>query len=155
MSIRTSNRIISMAAIVLTGCLLAGAVVAGGLYKWVDKDGQTHYSEFPPAGEKAEKLKPPPKVDTESAVDALKAKQEAYKKQTEATDKAEQTTAKKDKEIQQKKQRCETARRDLERLQNAQRIYQTDKDGNRVRLNEDQRQAQIKAREKIISKDCE
>ena len=43
----------------------------------------------------------------------------------------------------------------MERLQNAQRIYKTDKDGNRVRLGEDQRQAQIKEREKIISKECQ
>jgi hypothetical protein len=155
MNTRSSHYIVGLAAAVVAGCLWVGTAAAGGLYKWVDKDGQTHYSEFPPPGEKAQALKPPPKVDTESAVDALKAKQEAFKKQDEAADKAKQAATKKSTEMQQKKQRCETARRDLERLQNAQRIYQTDKDGNRVRLGEDQRQAQIKEREKIISKDCQ
>jgi len=94
-------------------------------------------------------------VDTDSAVGALKARQEALQKQDETADKAAQAQAKKEAEMQQKKQRCETAHRDLERLQNAQRIYKTDKDGNRIRLGEDQRQAQIKATEKVIEKNCQ
>lgn len=155
MSTRSSHCIVFLAAVILTGCLWGGVAVAGGLYKWVDKNGQTHYSEFPPPGEKAEELKPPPKVDTDSAVNALKARQEALQKRDETADKAAQAEAKKEAEMQQKKQRCETAHRNLERLQNAQRIYKTDKDGNRVRLGEDQRQAQIKATEKVIEKNCQ
>jgi len=155
MSTRSSHCRAILAAAILAGCLWADAVAAGGLYKWVDQDGHTHYSEFAPPGQSAEQLKPPPPVDTGAAVDALKAQQEALQKQNEAADKAAQEAAKKKAEMAQKKQRCDAAHRELDRLQNAQRIYTTDKDNNRVRLGEDERQARIKSTEKVIQQSCQ
>ena len=154
MSNRSSHRIILYATVALTGWIW-GSAQAAGLYKWVDADGHTHYSEFPPAGQQAEELKPPPPVDTNAAVEALKAQKDALQRQRETADKAAQEAAKKQAEADQKKKQCESARRELDRLQNAQRIYTTDKDNNRVRLGEDQRQEQIKKTEKSIKHNCQ
>ena len=38
------------------------------MYKWVDEDGNTQYTQSPPPGDiESEVIKPPPKVDTEAA----------------------------------------------------------------------------------------
>ena len=42
------------------------------LYKWVDADGNTHYTQSPPTGGiEADVIKPPPKIDTNKALDQL------------------------------------------------------------------------------------
>ena len=46
------------------------------LYKWVDADGNTHYTQNPPSGGiEADVIKPPPRVNTEKARNQLEEEQ--------------------------------------------------------------------------------
>jgi len=127
----------------------------GEMYKWVDDEGNVQYSQNPPPGSKAaEVVKPPPKVDTEGATQALSEQEAQFKGRQEAAGKEAEEAEKTAAEAAQKKQACESARKNLERLQNAQRIFKKDAAGNRSRVSEEERQQSIKKAEESIKKNC-
>lgn len=135
----------------------AAPLWAGTVYKWVDGEGQTHYSQSPPPdlppGE-VQQLKGPPGVDTEAARQALEADEAAFAARRAAA--AEQATerAAAEREREARDLRCAELRASLERLRNAQRVYDTDASGQRVRLPEEDRQARIAETEARIAKEC-
>lgn len=125
------------------------------MYKWVDEDGNTHYSEKPPAGDvEVETIKPPPKVDTDSAVKAFEEQKGEEARQEEAESKAAEEQANKDKDLALMKSNCETAKKNLESITANPRVFTRDEQGNRVRMGEEQRQAKIEAAKKDIAEFC-
>ena len=79
------------------------------MYKWVDADGQAHYSEKPPAGDvKVTTIKAPPKVDTEKALKELEEHENKHKGiDEERKQKAEeQGLAKEGQDVKEKKLRA-------------------------------------------------
>lgn len=127
---------------------------AAGMYKWTDADGQVHYSQSPPpTGVQGQELKAPPKVDSESAVEDLKARQKGFDERVENKAKAEEEAAKTADQAAEKARYCEQLRADLAGLQTAQRIF-TGEGADRRRLGEDERQAKMKDIEAKLAKDC-
>lgn len=125
-----------------------------GMYKWTDADGQVHYSQSPPPeGVQGEELKPPPKVDTESAVEELKAQQQGFDQRLEDKAKVDEEAGKTAEKAAEKARYCEQLRTDLAGLQTAQRIF-TGEGEERRRMGEDERQAKIKDIETKLAKDC-
>ena len=122
--------------------LLWGNQALAEMYKWVDESGHVQYSQTPPPGVKADTVKPPPKVDTQNAVDELKSKEKGFDDRKKAGDAAK------------KQQACETAKKNMEGLQSTPRSYKTDAAGNRVRLTDEERQKQIADMQKIADKNC-
>ncbi|HKK16999.1 MAG TPA: DUF4124 domain-containing protein, partial [Gammaproteobacteria bacterium] len=48
--------------------LLVSSNALAAMYKWVDENGEVHYTQTPPPGDiQAETIKPPPDVNTEKA----------------------------------------------------------------------------------------
>ncbi len=125
------------------------------MYKWVDESGQVQYSQAPPPGVKADRVNPPPKVDTEQAVDELKAKQKGFDDRKKAEAKEAETEAKKTQKSADKQKNCEIAKQNIEGMEAApQKSFKTDAAGNRVRLTDEERQKQIADMQKIIDKNC-
>jgi len=118
------------------------------LYKWVDADGNTHYTQSPPTGGiEADVIKPPPKIDTNKALDQLEEQQKYLDGLQEERGK------------QAKKQQIEEANEALGKdklthLTDIPRISKVDKDGNVSRLTEEERQAKIKKAQELINKEC-
>src|SRR5579885_2953356 len=127
----------SLLCAILLPALIATGQAAAEMYKWVDENGQVHYSQLPPPGAKAETVKPPPKVDTEQAVDELKAREKGFDERRKAEAKQAETTVKKEEEA-----------------AAPQKSFKTDANGNRVRLTEEERQKEIAEMQKIIARDC-
>ncbi len=145
----------SLLCAILLPALIATGQAAAEMYKWVDENGQVHYSQLPPPGAKAETVKPPPKVDTEQAVDELKAREKGFDERRKAEAKQAETTVKKEEEAAAKQKNCEIAKRNLEGMEAApQKSFKTDANGNRVRLTEEERQKEIAEMQKIIARDC-
>jgi len=143
-------RVLTSGAILVTVAMNAPAAT----YKWVDEQGQVHYTQTPPpSGVQGETVKPPPKVDTESAVKELKAKDKGFdkrlEKQTEQAEEQQQTMA----EAEEKKAYCVQLQGNLNGLQNSQRIYEKEGDIRR-RITQEERQARIKETQEKIAKDC-
>jgi len=124
------------------------------MYKWVDADGNTHYTQQPPPeGIEASTIKPPAPIDATQAQEQsqntqalLKARREARVKNNKAQREKTQATA-------QQKTRCEQARARLASYQRP-RVNLIGKDGSPSRATEEQRQAEIKKSKEYVQKSC-
>ena len=125
------------------------------MYKWVDEEGNTHYSEKPPVGDvEVQTVKPPPKVDTDSALKELEAKENKLKEIDNDRAKQAETAAAENERMEIDKKNCETARKNLASVNANPRVYGTDAGGNRYKLGEDARQAKITAANEAVAKHC-
>ena len=134
--------------------LLAGNVSAA-MYKWVDEDGNTHYTQSPPPGDiQAETIAPPPRVNTKQAVEQLNEQEEkASELRKQRLDAAEEQR-KKDEELARKQANCELARQRLESYTEP-RVKFVQADGTRVRATEEERLEQIKTSQDMIDEFCD
>ena len=126
---------------------------AARVYKWVDEEGNVHYSQTLPPGQQAESIRDPPKVDTEDAIEELKQDQDAFAKRQAEEQKRHAEEQKLAAEAKETAERCATLRSNLDGLLNTQRIYEGEGDARR-RIGEEERQARIKSTEEAIAKDC-
>ena len=149
------KRFLTPLIVTLMVCIPLHPVVAA-MYKWVDKDGQTHYTQYPPPDEdiQVETIQPPPDVDTAGARKELEQKQEKIESIEEERSKSAEEAAEKAKLSALNKANCDLARDKLNQLNNIPRVYGTDAEGNRVRLGEDERQARIAEARKDIKEWC-
>ena len=135
---------------------LAGAGSSPGaeMYKWVDKDGHVQYTQEPPPGDiKAETVKPPPKVDSESAqkeTEQLEKQlgdaREGRQKEAEESNKAADDKAFNE-------ENCRRAKVSLASYQVPNALVQQP-DGSRVRLAEEERLAGLQKSAELIKKYC-
>lgn len=143
-------------------CLLLLSFSAhSALHKWVDADGNVHYSdETPPANVKAQRLKAqsaPAAATSSSGVPATKtvAEREAeYKKAQKAKQEAEQKSAMQQEEILAKQKNCEAAQQNLNALETGAPMVTYNAKGERSFLDDNTRKQRIEAARKTISTDC-
>ena len=141
------------------GIILLTAPIIGHskMYKWVDEQGVTHYSQTPPQQGPVETIKPAPEpsADPAQSKSRLNKQVEAFnerrKNKQEAQQKEDQTTA----EQKERDTFCEQVRTNLASAKNNQRIAERTDDGQLVQLSEEQRQAKIKKYEDQLQKFCQ
>lgn len=150
-------RLIDMNHVLLIGLLSILILFAGQghaeIYKWKDAEGNVQYTQHPPpVGADSEKLNissgtvtptPPPAAE-EPADDTGKQKGATQEPQTK------ELTAEQKAEIERK---CNSIRTRLQSLQRP-RVSTVDEEGNRVRLTEEERQAQIKEATSLLEEHC-
>ncbi|HSH30492.1 MAG TPA: DUF4124 domain-containing protein [Thiohalobacter sp.] len=137
--------------------LLFSTGLPAAMYKWVDENGQTHYSQYPPPDREYEALAPPPPP----ASDAGQAQQELEQllqrqdEQRQAREQAEQEAAAAGRQAEQRQQACAAARHNLEILTTGGRKRITGPDGVARYLPEEERQAKIAEAQKQIEEYCD
>jgi len=134
-------------------CFVAGNAFAA-MYKWVDEEGNTHYSERPPPGIETETIKPPPKVDTERALKDLEERKNKFNESEETRVKKAEDQEIRGEEVAMNKRNCELARDKLAKANEQTRVYAQEKDGTRRRITEEERQERIAAAQKDIAEFC-
>ena len=103
---------------ILAGWLLGVGLAQAAMYKWVDENGTTQYSQFPPPGRDYQTVvpPPPPAVDPDRAqqqLEQLLQKQdEAYKARNEAAEKERAAAA----ATKRREANCQAARENLKLL---------------------------------------
>lgn len=127
------------------------------VYKWIDEDGQVHYSQQPPPGQQAEMIKapPPPAIDPAKAqqeIDTL-IKQQSSDEQTHE-DKNIQSQKEQERDNQLEKN-CHAAKQNLQAYQDNPGRRLIDNDGNVTRPTEEQRQQKIKEAQQKIKEFCQ
>ena len=150
--------------LLLVGVLLGGAVGAAFAqqYKWVDKDGRTQYGDFPPAGVKATPLRAPSgpaspapaagaKPGAKGGAPLSPAEQEAaFRKRQQEGQKAAEKSAQAERDAAAKQENCMRAQAHLRTIESGQRVTTTDRNGERVYLDDAQIASEAaKAREAI------
>ncbi len=137
------------AAVGLSALLFAAAPAQASIYKWVDAEGNTHYSQAAPANQKAQELAAPPAQpageDGRHPPDRVMQELEAIQRskgQRPAEQEAEQKAARqREAEIRQAK--CAQIRYNLAVLRRQAPVFTVSDSGERVYLEDEKRAAEI------------
>jgi ParB-like chromosome segregation protein Spo0J len=147
----------SLLIAVLTGFATISTTYAD-VYKWIDDEGVTHYSQRPPTSEKAQLIKtpPPPSLNQEeSAKERVNQLLEQQQTEREARQKQQEEQRQAAEQAEIKQQNCQTAKHNLQQFQdNPGRRYQ-DAEGNITRMVEEERQQRIQDFQKQINEFCQ
>lgn len=152
------SRIVS--ASLTLGLLMLGSAYAG-MYRWVDEDGVTHYTQTPPINEEStliEEPKPPTRSPEEAWKELneqrLKRENTKIKQDLKATEKEEQQRIAKNEEI--RAQNCAAAQRNLTNLQSGRtnRMVKT-ASGEYKRLTVEDHQQMLEQARKNIEEFCD
>jgi hypothetical protein len=145
----------------VTAAFFAGLLCLAGpatarLYKWVDENGVTQYTQTPPPKGDFSSVKPPPKpaVDPQQAQSEMEKRLEAFQQRRDDSAKSKAEADKQAAERAEKTKKCEKARKNLTFLQTHARVRTTDKEGNATLLPEEKRQEKIKQANDAIKKYC-
>ena len=122
------------------------------LYKYVDKNGKTVYSDTPPADVDAKRMTPPPPPagNGKSYVERDKEAQKAREKTGEDAKK----NAEKEKAEAQKKLRCEQAKSNLQIYTDGGRILKNNANGERDYMSDEEIEAERVKTQKIVDEAC-
>ena len=139
-------------------CLLGISPVSQArMFKWVDADGNTHYTQTPPPeGIAKEDLNLPAsaKLDNTEAVKAFEDQQNKKQELAGENEKEQKLQDRSAEHTALKKENCRKARAKLENVQNTGRIRAVDEYGNIVRASEEERQRRITEAQENIKKWC-
>ena len=137
--------------------LIAAALPAAAVYKWVDEKGVTHYTEEPPPDGRATKIETRtvgPSGST-GASDDWKQKELERRKERLDRDQAEDHAKRKSAhDAAVRSNRCVESRRQLEMLERAQPIYRINERGERVYLEDLDRPRQVEQWRFQVDKYC-
>lgn len=132
--------------------LHAAAVV----YKWVDENGNISYSETPPPNVPTQRLKtsPPPSVDPDQAMQALRDRAKAFNERQENRLKSSEELTEDKQKKQKKEQNCVQLKKNLDVLTAHSRIQKQNEKGEYVSLDDEQRLNTIEETKKRIKEEC-
>lgn len=139
----------------LAFALATGGAQAGTMYRWVDEKGVTHFSEDPPPDGKAQKIdvKPLP-----SSSDAPAARPQDWRaRELELRQKRldkEKAERKSEQDASARESRCLRAQRALDQLNRQRPLYEVDKQGNRVYIDDRERAAEAETARKAVEANC-
>ena len=155
----------TLRSLLLSAALMASAAAYGQAYKWVDADGKVRYGDTPPPGARATPLKAPSrpaapaeKKDSKDSKAGAKEKEltpeAAFQKRQQERQEAEQKAEKDRADAAQKQQNCASAQTYLRTLQTGQRIVSTDAAGERIYMEDDQRQQAMERAQRSVTEWC-
>lgn len=126
------------------------------MYRWVDEEGITHYTQSPPPKGEVTVIKqpPPPAIPPAKAQQKLNEQQQRLEDLREDRELAKQKSQQEKEEQGIKDKNCKGARNNLTRLQENPRSRWKGEDGEYQRHTEEQRQAKIKEAKEQIQEFC-
>lgn len=137
---------------------VAPGVMANEIYKWTDEDGNVHYEDRPTGAPSEERVDITYRRTDNSVVrtridarlDAQAAREEAKSVAAAAEKEAAENAAAET----ERKQACERSRARLDSYLQARRLYRTDDNGERVYLDDSQREEARRKAEEQIAEFC-
>ena len=145
--------------LILVLSVTASSLWAATVYKWVDAQGNVHYSQSPPQQIGAKEmdirvrspiLQEPPRHVDGTPDSPAEAKEVAKKKKAESAKQAE--VEKKNAEVRAKN--CKTAKRRFATINQGGRLYEVDENGERQYWDDAQRQAKLASAQADVDKWC-
>lgn len=138
------------------GLALAAPLQADEIYKWVDEDGVTHYSQQPPPSGDAARVGVDKRPDEEVERERQEMQEtgEQLEAQREERREADQQARKEAGEREEREQRCADLRSSLKKLTENRRLLVPDGDGDVRRLPEEERQERVAERRRQIEEEC-
>ena len=131
--------------------MLSTTFASEKIYKWVDVNGQTHYTTKKPDDRYSEEMN----IQVPKAKPALTTQNDIYNETTDnRIEKLRKIKGKRKQEIVKNKKRCQKAKSTLARFKQQARFSHTKEDGTKVYLEDPQREQIFKASNKAIKKYC-
>jgi hypothetical protein len=142
-----------IAAIVLA---LAATAASAQVYKWVDEKGRTQYGERPPDNVKATPINvPPPPSGSEAPQPDWKQKDLDFQRRKIERDKNEaQDESAKKRQAASRESACSDAHRRLSTLQEQLPVYQRNDKGERIYIEDKERERMMADYRRFISENC-
>lgn len=129
----------------------------GAIYKWVDENGVTQFSQFPPSQQEAERVRgaAPPAEDPDAALERLQQKLDGFdqRRETESDSREDQAAQQEQQALRQRN--CEAARHNLEILARGGRTRIRTESGEVTYLTEEQRQERLETARKAVQENCD
>ncbi|MCL4680707.1 MAG: DUF4124 domain-containing protein [Rhodocyclaceae bacterium] len=124
--------------------LFATGAQGQGMYKWTDEKGVVHYTDTPPTGKRAEKVRIAPQPPMDAAAPARnRSWQEQQQDANERRHQAEKAEQERQKQAKEAEQKCLKARNALDTLRSERPLYRVGKDGERAYMEDTERQRLI------------
>lgn len=135
--------------------LTFGAGVEAAMYKWVDENGQTHYTqERPPPGIKGTTVEPAPEPPSAATSrDEAQKLQERLEERLDTRAEGRKKAADDAAHAAEKASRCEAARQRLEKAQRPRTNF-VEADGTQRRATDEEREEQVGQAEKQVKEFC-
>lgn len=131
---------------------------SAGMYRWVDENGGTVYSQIPPSSGEVVRIKPrpaPDMADQEAARERLKAAMEQSFDAEEEKKQMQEEQAKRAEQQAKRAENCKAARHNLETLQNLGPRMVRNPDGRYLRLSEDEVELKIHKAQQQVNENCD
>ncbi|MCH9670479.1 MAG: DUF4124 domain-containing protein [Gammaproteobacteria bacterium] len=144
-------------SLALCAALLAASVanVEARIYKWVDAQGNVHFGERAPTGQKTEVVKTRrTHITDDEAKDQLKSLTEKSTSSTQNNDLVKNDQAQEDAVVAKRNENCEIAQKNLALLQGKNRVQAEGKDGAKFYLDEQAKQHKLDLSKKQIAEFC-
>ena len=136
----------------------ATGVQANEIYKWTDENGNVHYEDRPSGAPTEERLALNYRRTDSAAVQqrvATRHERQASRAEAQSqAEAAEREAAENAAAAEERKQACERARARLETYLQSPRLYRTDANGERVYLDDEQRQEARRKAEEQVTEFC-
>lgn len=140
---------------ILVWVCLAAPVHAGGVYKWLDADGNVHFGDQPTEGNAAQIPQPKTQVPADSAYQERLQRQKQYlDARQEEREQAKQKAAEAKVQKAERQAKCQKAKEQLAYLQAHSRLYTDLPNGERRYLTGEERDAELIAVNKQIAELC-
>ena len=145
-----------MIRILLLSLALSPLAVAAQVYKWVDEKGVTHYSESPPPDGKAGKIEIKPQGEAVAPATDWKQKEEAARQQRIQKQQSErQQDDQSQNQVAVRRNRCREAQRQLVIVQLPRPVFSVNEKGEKVYLEDKERQSEIEGWKDHVRKYCD
>lgn len=141
---------------IVAGWLVCAGLTQAAMYKWVDENGVTQYTQYPPPTGKSEVMvpPPPPAEDPEGAQQRLEDLLKKQDDQRKAATTAEQERTKSEEQAATREKNCQMARSNLEKLTTGGRKRVIGSDGVATYLTDEDRAAHIAKAKQQIEEFC-
>lgn len=137
---------------------LIWSAASAQVYTWRDADGKIYYSDTPPPGVDAKKMRAGSQANAAPASGTPSrsvAEQEMeFRKRKAEADKARTKDEKDKQDAEESKRNCEQARNQLNALESGQRMNRVDVTGERIPLDDEMRAQEIERAKKAVQSWC-
>ena len=152
---KTKHLIVGATALLLTA---GSGVFADGIYKWTDENGTVHYGDRPTGEATEEQLQISySRTNPEALENRVKSFEEREESRREARAEAEEKKREAEEEriaADEKLAECQTYQASLNKMIASPRVYRTNEAGERVYLDDAQREQSIARAEALVNEAC-
>ena len=142
-------------AIIAIAATASTAAIADDIYKSTDAEGNVHYEDRPTGDPGEERLTLSFKRTDRNAIQQrARTQQESLSARREKAEEGKRTAAEQKAEAEERNQKCDRYRGQLQTMVQSRRLYREDENGERVYLDESERQEARTRVEELIGENC-